>query len=447
VSGIFAASVSADSAGIRHELQVLQQRSASRGKDGTALAAFRDDGEIGYAGGTGHVRIGVDGVLKDARHYTLVGCTYGAPSSTPLEKAELGPPFVSSDSQWAITIDGIVTGFTGQQVVDRISLVGWTEAYVSFEGQFAIIGVERSSDGLYWMAKAKPIYALHHPYDGYTLVASQRDDLYGFYHESRSPSPFELAPYTSGRINREGSMSGAVVPYPMKVGEGTLVLSGGGLDTAVATWDNALTYSAEPTHLLFIEYGQRARAQEWKATQTLAKEMRRQLSARVTAEKIDLNWFRVAGVSSTSSLTGGRDVETNPQAGQAHDWFPARNTVLMALALSYAESHKMARIVTGINMEAASAYPDNEMEWLNRWRPLLPYALGDSVAIDLEAPLAGLSKAGIVKLGAQINYPFESFSWSCYNGGTNHCGKCSSCRCRQAAFVSAGISDPTVYEL
>lgn len=441
MSGIFAASVSSDSAGIRSELKLLSQRASARGKDAIKIASFRDDGTIGYVGATGHVQVGVDRALTDARHYTLVGCAYGAPSGAQIETIFDVPPFTSKDSQWLVTIDGIVTGYTGQQVADIISREGWSTVE-TLHGQFAIIGVERSSDGIYWACKAKPLYGLHHPYDGITMVASQRDDLYGFYHETRTSSPFALEPYTRGRISREGTFGSH--PLNRKSSNGSLVLSGGGLDTAVAAWDNAATYSEEPTVLLHIDYGQKARVAEWHATQELSVRMRKHLGVTTSAIRLKFNLGLLAGDS--SPLTGDKDVESNPQAGQAHEWFPARNTVLMSMGLSWAEANGMARIVTGINMEAAGAYPDNEQEWLIRWQSLVPYAVGDSVSIDLEAPLVGMSKKDIVKLGDKLGFPFETFSWSCYNGGVIHCGTCSSCRCRRAAFVSAGVTDPTEYK-
>lgn len=117
-----------------------------------------------------------------------------------------------------------------------------------------------------------------------------------------------------------------------------------------------------------------------------------------------------------------------------------------ALGISFAEAQNMSRVVVGINATAAVAYPDNDRRWAERWRSLIPFAVNKGTHIELETPLDTLTKAEIVTLGSVLSIPWASVdTWSCYEGDTKHCGRCSSCRARRNAFASAGVPDPTAY--
>lgn len=223
---------------------------------------------------------------------------------------------------------------------------------------------------------------------------------------------------------------------------GTLVLYGGGIDSTVAAWEVAYRFPEEDVTLLYFDYGARARKREWAAAEKVAVA----LPNRCNAIKVPFGFFK--GYTN-SSLTGDSEVERNPQKGIAYDWVPARNTVFVALALSYAESHEMNRIVTGINSTAAIAYPDNDYRWQLAMEELIPWAVSrkKSAKITLISPLMHRTKAEIVKLGNQLSVPwFNLETWSCYNGGKKQCGECSSCLARIDAFALASVYDPTEYE-
>jgi 7-cyano-7-deazaguanine synthase len=230
-------------------------------------------------------------------------------------------------------------------------------------------------------------------------------------------------------------------------GKHSLVLCGGGLDSYVAAFHNQRMHVDEKTVLLFVDYGQKAVKREWTAITKLAGHLNahyREDTASIVAIK-SFTFFRKY---TTSSLTNdGVAVNREPRAGIASEWVPARNTVLMSLAIAIAENEKFARIVTGINKEAAMAYPDNDAEWLSRFQRLVEYAVLPSNELELIAPLEDLMKQEIVTLGVNTGFPSAelSDSWSCYNGGATHCGECSSCRSRKNAFDIAGYADETEY--
>jgi 7-cyano-7-deazaguanine synthase len=226
---------------------------------------------------------------------------------------------------------------------------------------------------------------------------------------------------------------------------GSLVLSGGGLDTLVAAWETAVCNPTEATTLLIVDYGQRARDREFNATRSITRALaiHGYKADRLTYQ---LNFFQQLARSPLLDL--GAPVEKNPQPGVAHEWTPARNTVLMALGVSFAEAHDYSRIVTGINATAALAYPDNSVAWHEAWVELVKHAVGPNAHLEIRSPLMFLSKADIVRRGEQLHVPWvQAQSWSCYEGEPIHCGRCSSCRARRNAFKDAGVDDPTMYAL
>jgi 7-cyano-7-deazaguanine synthase len=224
---------------------------------------------------------------------------------------------------------------------------------------------------------------------------------------------------------------------------GSIVLCGGGLDSFVAAWSEYRHHSNDPLLLLFFDYGQKAVEQEWEATKAIGSAMNRHWpGGRVAVMRIPFPFYKDY-VPSPLTATG-TEIELKPEKGVAHEWVPARNTVFVSLAIAYAEARELSRIVVGINLTAAEAYSDNGFQWLTRFRQLIPYASPRSPY--LAAPLAGMTKDDIVQRGSELNIPWDTFTWSCYAGGENHCGLCSSCRARRKAFIEAGIEDPTKYE-
>lgn len=447
MSGLIAALVDRDDAGIRKS-----------NDDQIRLARQRGSEAIGYTFYPWYDTSGVAETFKllgrsqgaarlssfdSGLSYTLIGCATSATATAELS-AETISPF-SNYGNWAVVIDGAVQGKTGLEVVRLLDHRG-PEAIEGLKGQFALIAFDRRHPKvLWWATKAKPLHALYDTLGRSMRIASQADSFFGMYHPVRSPAPVQLGPYAYGMLGHDGRMTS--VAYERNNGSGTLVLSGGGLDTLVAAWEVAKLNANETVTFLHIDYGQKARLPEWVATKCFSDVLGRagvmQLPFLVGAETYTTDFFKQhAG----SRLTGGR-VSHTPQAGVPSEWVPARNTVLLSLALAYAEYNAYARVVLGINQDAASAYPDNETEWADRWEALIPYAVGLDRRIVLETPLRGMSKAEIVKLGKKYGIPWsETKSWSCYEGGELHCGTCSSCRARKGAFTRARVPDPTEYK-
>lgn len=376
-------------------------------------------------------------------HRGLLGCDYDYP--TALAKPDPGP-FISTNNKVALTYDGIIFGYTGQELVDRLSVVGsanWSEEVSELNGQFSLIILFRGSNYLYYVTKTRPLFVLHDSLNRGTLISSDEDALNGMYHPVRSPRPLRLAPYTLGRISADGLISHESLHQ--NIGSGSLVLSGGGLDTLVASRIMLDRFPAESLSLIYFDYGAKASEQEKLATRNIATYLRTyNPKADITVQLIP---FPLLGQLATSSLTDETiTINQEPQAGKASEWVPARNTVLVSLALALAESRGLSRIVTGVNADAAYAYPDNDEQWNTLFQRLTPYVLGSDRRVTLEAPLAKMMKADIVRCGEKLGIDWSrATSWSRYESGAQHCGRCSSCRARRKAFTLAGVTDTTRY--
>lgn len=219
---------------------------------------------------------------------------------------------------------------------------------------------------------------------------------------------------------------------------GSVVLLSGGMDSATCL---ALAVrDRPPVHALTVQYGQRH-----------AKEIR---SARALVRRFGVgHHVRLAlplGPLLASSLTRPQRPlpRRKPPAGRIPSTYvPARNTILLSVALGYAESHRLGAIYLGANAIDYSGYPDCRPEYLRAFERLARLATRVGVeegrTIRVLAPLLRSSKAEIVRLGERLGVPWK-LTWSCYAGERRPCGRCPSCRLRARGFAEAGVADPLV---
>jgi len=125
-------------------------------------------------------------------------------------------------------------------------------------------------------------------------------------------------------------------------------------------------------------------------------------------------------------------------------YVPARNTVLLALALSWAESLGARDIFVGVNVLDASGYPDCRPAFVRAFEALAQVATRDG-GIRVHAPLIELTKAQIIELGRGLGVDY-AITHSCYDPqGDAACGRCDACALRRKGFAEAGFPDPTRY--
>ena len=129
-------------------------------------------------------------------------------------------------------------------------------------------------------------------------------------------------------------------------------------------------------------------------------------------------------------------------------YVPARNLILLSLAAYWAEVVGAEAIFTGFNIIDYSGYPDCSKEFVEQFVRTL--AIGtktgrEGKAPKIIAPLLGLDKSQIIRLGTRLKVPYK-LTWSCYKGGKKACGRCDSCRLRLKGFKEVGLVDPIVYQ-
>lgn len=217
-----------------------------------------------------------------------------------------------------------------------------------------------------------------------------------------------------------------------------VILLSGGLDSAtvlaLARQQNFVCYA------LSVDYGQRHHA-ELAAAQRVARALGA-IEQRVI--NIDLTGF------GGSALTDARiAVPEQPTQGIPLTYVPARNTIMLSLALAWAEVLQAHDIFIGVNAVDYSGYPDCRPEYIKAFEHMANLATREAIEgkrLTLHAPLLHLSKADIVKRGAQLGVDY-SLTVSCYQADDagRACGVCDSCRLRRSGFEAAGMTDPTRY--
>ena len=228
----------------------------------------------------------------------------------------------------------------------------------------------------------------------------------------------------------------------MKTQEKAVVLLSGGLDSATAA---AVARSdGYVVHALSVDYGQR-HAVELDAARRVAA------SLGITDHRIVQVDLRAIGGSALTDDTAVPKRE-DPAAGKIPiTYVPARNTLLLSLALGYAEVVDAFDIFIGVNALDYSGYPDCRPEFIRAFEKLANLATKAGTtggAFTIHAPLIDLSKADIIKLGTGLGVDY-AITTSCYDPDAEGraCGECDSCQLRLRGFAEAGLSDPIAYAL
>ncbi len=218
--------------------------------------------------------------------------------------------------------------------------------------------------------------------------------------------------------------------------EHAVVLLSGGLDSAtVLAMAQAQGLVCHP---LAVDYGQRHRS-ELEAAQRVAA------AAGTELKVLQLDLRAIGG----SALTDDIDVPEQAGAGIPVTYVPARNTVMLSLALGYAEVLDAGVIAIGVNAVDYSGYPDCRPEFIEAFEATANLATRAAVEgrrLQVLTPLIHLSKAEIIRAGTGLGVDY-ALTVSCYQADEDGraCGRCDSCRIRRAGFDAAGVADPTRY--
>ncbi len=217
-----------------------------------------------------------------------------------------------------------------------------------------------------------------------------------------------------------------------------IVLLSGGLDSATSL---AIARSLGfKTLALSVHYGQR-HAAELAAAERVARAL--------GAHEHRVMGVDLAGIGGSALTDAGVAVPEAPGAGIPVTYVPARNTMLLSLALGWAEVVGALDIFVGVNAVDYSGYPDCRPEFIRAFEGLARLATKAGVEgakFVIQAPLIAMSKSEIIRAGLKLGVDY-SMTVSCYqaDGAGRACSKCDSCRLRAAGFSEAGVVDPTVY--
>lgn len=218
-----------------------------------------------------------------------------------------------------------------------------------------------------------------------------------------------------------------------------VVLLSGGLDSAtVLAYARSQGYEC---YCLSLDYHQRHIA-ELNAAKKVAEVMG--AAAHKTAQ-LDLSLF--GGSALTDDAIA---VPESASEGIPVTYVPARNTIMLSLALAWAEVLGAQDIFIGVNALDYSGYPDCRGEYVKAFQNMANLATKSAVegkAITIHAPLIDMTKAQIVQLGTKLGVDY-AMTVSCYqaNSEGEACGLCDSCRLRREGFLAAGLADPTRYK-
>lgn len=217
-----------------------------------------------------------------------------------------------------------------------------------------------------------------------------------------------------------------------------VVLLSGGLDSATAL---AVARSGGlDCHALSIDYGQR-HAAELDAARRVAQ------SAGVREHRI--MHVDLAGIGGSALTDPAIPVPESPTRGIPVTYVPARNTIMLALALGWAEVLGAEDMFVGVNVLDSSGYPDCRPEYIEAFARVAALATRAGVEgrpCRIQAPLIALTKAQIIQLGTRLGVDYGA-TVSCYQADEQGraCGVCDACRLRRAGFEAAGLADPTRY--
>ena len=216
-----------------------------------------------------------------------------------------------------------------------------------------------------------------------------------------------------------------------------VILVSGGMDSAVV-----LALAKErgyACHALSVSYGQRHSA-ELVAAAELARTM-----GAIAHKTVVVDLRSIGG----SALTADIAVPETPGPGIPVTYVPARNTIMLSVALGWAEVLGADDLFCGVNAVDYSGYPDCRPEFIEAFERLANLATKAGVeghGLRVHAPLIRMSKADIVREGLRLGVDF-SRTVSCYQADLEGlaCGLCDACRLRAEGFATAGVADPTRY--
>jgi 7-cyano-7-deazaguanine synthase len=218
-----------------------------------------------------------------------------------------------------------------------------------------------------------------------------------------------------------------------------IVLLSGGMDSCVCAALAARDYAAAALH---VSYGQRTEARERQSFLAICQRLNIQEKLLVRNEAL-----RAIGGSALTdeniAVPTAEPASHAPGQNIPVTYVPFRNAHFLAVAVSWAEVLGAEKIFIGAVEQDSSGYPDCRPAYYEAFNRVIQAGTKEGT-IEIVTPLIHLRKAEIVRLGLELDAPFD-LTWSCYKREDQACGVCDSCRLRLRGFAAAGARDPIPY--
>lgn len=214
-----------------------------------------------------------------------------------------------------------------------------------------------------------------------------------------------------------------------------VVLLSGGMDSVTALYSTAREHDV--VGALSFDYRAKHNSRELECASFHAKALH------VTHITIDLAF--IGDLFTSNLLQGGGEIPEGhyEESSMKTTVVPFRNGILLSVAAGFAESRQANAIVIGAHRGDHAIYPDCRDAFIAAMASAIQR--GTYAQIELLRPFISLTKGDIAQIGRGLGIDYSK-TWSCYVGGTVHCGRCGTCVERKEAFANADMVDPTVYE-
>lgn len=453
ISGFVVTDPLADRQRIAAHYVAILERGSDRGRDSAGVVSLTDRGQVRRRVEIAPQSYSFVFDVMTSRCSLLIGNNRAEPTTefVPNKTQEDAQPF--GDGTIFVSHNGIIAndnelraehGIETNTPIDSAvcpSLfrhLGVYSGLKQLQGSFALAIIDARRPHRLWLARNyKPLFLQSNPTLGALFFASRSEHLGSaedFSERLRQPAILPVPSYHLLEVDGQTEDICERELAPRGQRKRALVICSGGLDsTTAAAWAQLQGYHITLLHFL---YNCRAQEREVEAIYSIAQE----LGCDYRFEEV--SWLGELGGSSLTDVSMPiTDNETS--AEYAHEWVPARNLVFCALAASLCDRYGYDTLIMGLNLEESGAYPDNTVEFYEALDHVCD--IGTMSRPRILSPLGHLVKHQIVQLALDIGAPIH-LSWSCYYGGTAHCGHCGPCYMRRTAFDMLGVEDPVDYE-
>lgn len=213
----------------------------------------------------------------------------------------------------------------------------------------------------------------------------------------------------------------------------SLIALSGGVDSTTLLYE----YREEIACAVGFDYGSKHNARELAAAKAICREL--EIPYLIIPLAFIGEYFRSDLLLSGGEMQLGDYSEENMSSTVV----PFRNGIMLSILAGLAESRDLQQVLIANHFGDHAIYPDCRESFVKPMGEAI--TAGTSNGVKLVAPYTKLTKAEIVARGTRLGVPYGK-TYSCYQGGERHCGRCGTCRERHDAFVANGLEDPTLYE-